>query len=136
MRLISDDIWAVLTIWQEARGELQPGKVAVAEVIRNRTQQHHQSDGTVAGTVLKAAQFSGWNTRDPNRLACARLEDTDPQVIACREAWQEALDGSNVTHGALYYLNPKAVPELPAWVDVMDEVAVIGRHHFFRPKGG
>ena len=134
-RLISDETWAVLTIWAEARGEVQLGRIAVAEVIRNRTAVAHLGCHTVAATVLAPYQFSCWNTRDPNRLTAALLDDADLLVRACRDAWREAEDGSAVANEALYYLNPQVVRDLPAWVDDCDEVAQIGRHRFYRPKG-
>lgn len=134
MRLISDDTWAALTIWCEARGEAQQGRVGVAEVIRNRTQQHFMSDGTVPGTVLAPFQFSAFNTRDPNRIAAAKLDTENTVLRQCFEAWFEAMGGSQVTNGALYYLNPMAVASMPTWVDECHEVAAIGRHRFFKPK--
>ena len=59
-RLIPEDKLAILTIAQEALAEPFEGKLAVAEVIRNRMKQRYMSDGTVEGTVLRAWQFSGW----------------------------------------------------------------------------
>lgn len=132
-RLVPDETWAVLTIWQEARGEAAEGRVAVAEVIRNRMRRQYQSDGTVVGTVLRPYQFSGWNTRDVNRRLSAVLHDDDPSVIACRDAWHLALEGSEITNGAVLYCNPKVIAELPLWVAASREVAVIGRHHFYVP---
>jgi N-acetylmuramoyl-L-alanine amidase len=131
VRLISDDTWAALTIWQEARGEPHEGRVAVAEVIRNRMARHYQSDGTVTGTVLRPYQFSGWNTTDPNRRLAAVLDDSDLVVLACREAWRSAVAGSTFAKGAVFYLNPETMATLPPWVDLCHEVAIIGKHHFY-----
>lgn len=135
MRLIADDVWATLTIWQEARGETHHGRLAVAEVIRNRTAQRYSSDGTIAGTVLRAYQFSGWNTKDPNRGACAMLDYGDPIVADCFLAWREAQEGSNLVRGALLYFARAVVAE-PDWVAHCDRVATIGRHEFYLPKAG
>lgn len=134
MRLIPDDIWATLTIWQEARNQPPEGQIAVGEVIWRRTQQHYMSDGTVAGTVLKALQFSGWNAGDPNRVTAAQLDDADPVVQHCAAAWAQAKSGSNYSKGALLYLNPDVLDRLPGWVKNCDEVAVIGAHHFYVPR--
>ena len=133
-RLLSDDALAVATIWQEARGEPYAGKVAVAEVIRNRTVEHYQSDGTVAGTVLRTFQFSGWNSGDPNRIKAAKIDDDDPIVQDCLKAWHEAVQGSQTVNGALLYFNPAIVAE-PAWAQpsVATQVAEVGAHRFFVP---
>lgn len=135
MRLIPDTALAVITIWQEARGESHEGKVAVAEVIRNRMKAMYSSDGTVAGTVARRWQFSGWNTDDPSRAQSLQIDDDNPVVQDCLRAWREAnTDGTNYAKGALLYLNPRAVPVLPAWVRNSDRVAEIGNHVFYVPR--
>jgi N-acetylmuramoyl-L-alanine amidase len=134
-RLVSEEAWAVLTIAQEASGESYAVKLATAEVIRNRMRRRYSSDGTVAGTVLRPYQFSGWNTKDPNRIRCAALEDTDPLTQECRRAWKEAVAGSDTVNGAVLYFNP-AIVQTPEWVERSEAVAVVGPHHFFVPKEG
>ena len=138
MKLIHDHLWGILTVWQEARGESYEGKMAVAEVILRRTQQKYSSDGTIAGTCLQPLQFSGWNAKDPNRIKAAQVDSEDPMVLECELAFDIALKGSNMSHGALLYLNPSGFPPngLPGWVARCEEVAVIGRHHFYVPKEG
>lgn len=133
MKLIPDDVWAILTIWQEARGEIQDGKVGVAEVIYNRAKAKYSSDGTISGTILKPYQFSGWNTLDSNRLKCANLEYDDPIILDCKEAWEDAKKGSRLTEGALLYYNPRTVHE-PDWVDNCRLTAIIGKHYFYITK--
>jgi len=133
MRLVSDTAWAALTIWQESRGESYFGKLAVAEVIRNRMQRKYQSDGTVVGTVLRPYQF-GWNTKDHNRVLAAQLDDGDEVVRECIQAWTEATtQDSNIALKALLYYNPAAVRETPPWVGACRKVATIGAHHFYVP---
>ena len=138
MRLITEEALAIVTIMQEAAGEPYEGKLAVAEVIRNRMQQRYSSDGTVAGTVLRPYQFSGWNTADPGRVRNIRA-DTDQQVVQdCSRAWTEALAGSNLTNNAVLYYNPdpRLVPKTPDWAmpHSAEQVAAVGRHVFFVPK--
>mgnify|MGYP001567218527 FL=1 len=58
MKLVPDATWGLITLWMEGRGETHAGKVAIAEVILNRTKQKYSSVGTVAGTCLRAFQFS------------------------------------------------------------------------------
>lgn len=140
MRLLPDDAWAIATIWGEARGESQLGKVAVAEVIRNRMVRRLCSDGTVAGTVLWPFQFSAWNTSDPNRRRMATLDTEDPILLDCRAAWEES-EHTIATLGATHYLNPSVLSRLPAWAADPDdptrlhEAAVTlreGRHVFLK----
>ena len=133
MRLIPDDVVAWVTIWMEARGEPDEGKLAVAEVIWNRMRTRYSSDGTAAGTCLRAYQFSGWNTDDPNRIPAFKLDTDDPMVQACRNAWDLAKAGSNTVNKAVLYLNPKVVPKLPAWVAKSKLVATVGQHQFYVP---
>lgn len=132
MLLIPDDTWAVITIWQESRGEDYIGKIGVGEVIYNRMSKKYMSDGTAAGTCLRAYQFSGWNAADANRIPSLKLDDTDAMVQECMRAWVAATTGSDYTHGALFYYNPALV--IPPWAKLYTETAVIGKHRFMVPK--
>lgn len=133
MRLITDRALAIITIWQEARGQTYHGKLAVASVIRNRMNARYSSDGTVAGTVLRPLQFSGWNTKDPNRTPSMMIDDTSPVVQECGRAWDES-ERHETVNGAVLYYNPKIVPQ-PLWAkpDVAKLVAREGDHDFFTP---
>lgn len=132
MRLFSDTALAAATIWQEARGEPYEGKLAVAEVIRNRMRVRYTSDGTIAGTVLRPHQFSGWNSDDVNRIPSLKLDDADKVVADCIRAWKEAAEkNTDVAKGALLYYAPALV--FPAWARSCREVARIGRHVFLMP---
>lgn len=133
MRLVEDETWAVMTLVAEASGEPYEAQLAVAEVIRNRTATRYNSDGTVIGTVLAAAQFSCWSTRDKNRLRVARMDWDDPAVVSCRRAWREAMFGqSNTVRGAVLYYNPN-VPGIkrPTWDRSECLVATVGAQRFF-----
>jgi N-acetylmuramoyl-L-alanine amidase len=130
VRLLTDDALAAVTIFQEAEGELYVGKLAVAEVIRNRMAQRYQSDGTVAGTVARPLQFSGWNASAPNRVRSLVADDTDPEVADCIKAWAEAKTGSDVARGATLYFNPRLAQ--PSWANRVQIVAAIGNHQFFK----
>jgi len=129
MRLISDDTLAAVTIMQEAEGEPYEGKVAVAEVIRNRTARKFFSDGTVAGTVLRPLQFSGMNSGSSNRVRTFKADDSSPIVQDCIKAWAAALAGSNTVQGAMHYVNLDIVR--PSWVDQLRFVGKIGQHSFY-----
>lgn len=132
MRLISDEALAVVTIWQEAAGESFEGKVAVGEVIRNRMRRFYSSDGTVAGTVARRKQFSGWNdSAQENALLIRslRLDDGDAVVNSCLTAWRHAQDGSELANGAVLYANLAVCT--PPWLPNVQQVAKIGHHNFF-----
>ena len=132
MRLIPDAALAAITIWQEARGEPYEGKLAVAEVVRNRMRARYASDGTVAGTVLRPRQFSGWNSEDLNRIPSVKLDDGDKVAADCIRAWTEATEkNTDVARRALLYYAPALA--LPAWAKACVEVARIGRHVFLVP---
>lgn len=134
-RLISEDVLAVITIAQEALMEPYEGKLAVAEVIRNRMQQKYASDGTVEGTVLRPLQFSGWNTGDHVRIRSMRWDDQWERIQECKRAWQDALNGSNITRQAVLYYNPTVVLVIPKWArpEHAQQVAHIGQHVFYVP---
>lgn len=136
MRLITEEALAVITIYQEAQGESYEGKLAVAEVIRNRMKKQYASDGTVSGTVLRPMQFSGWNAKDPGRIRAVRSDSDDRIVQDCIRAWHEAIAGSDTVNGAVLYYNPSIIPDAPEWAmpDSADQVATVGHHVFFVPK--
>ena len=130
MRLISDEALAVVTIYQEARGESFTGQCAVGEVIRNRMARRYSSDGTVAGTVCRNWQFSGWNNGDPNRIPSLMIDDTSPIVANCVKAWRTS-QATTYARGAVLYYNPAIVKTPPDWAKEEKHVATIGAHKFF-----
>lgn len=127
-RLIEDWKWAVMTIRQEADSEPFIGKVAVAEVIRNRTASKYNSDGTVIGTILRPLQFSGWNTSDPNRIRIARIDLDDKNTHDALAAWELAQKGSDYVRGANLYHTKALHPE---WADKVEKITEIGNHIFY-----
>lgn len=141
-RLISDEGLAVATIWQEARGEPFLGKLAVAQVIKNRTLRKYNSDGTVPGTVLAPYQFSGWNTKDPNRPVSGLLDIEDAVVRSCQEAWRLASYPSQkfMSLGHKFpavLFHARTMSEYPEWTksERVVKVAEIGNHIFYDDLG-
>jgi spore germination cell wall hydrolase CwlJ-like protein len=130
MRLVSEDAIAIVTIYQEAEGEPFAGKVAVGEVIRNRATRKYSSDGTVIGTCLRASQFSGWNTNSKNRTRSLQIDSEAQSVQDCVIAWEQSR-ASNLTLGAVLYLNPDLVNPLPSWAQESKLLATIGNHKFY-----
>jgi spore germination cell wall hydrolase CwlJ-like protein len=132
VRLISDDALAIVTIMQEAAGEPYEGMVGVGEVIRRRAERHFQSDGTVAGTVLRSYAFSGWNSKpDFLRIRTVQLEDVDDRVPEAARAWRESAV-SSVVPDAVYYCNLGVLEEPPAWARPANFVRQVGNHSFYR----
>lgn len=130
---------AVATIWQEARGESYEGKLAVAEVIRDRTLLKYQSDGTLLGTLFKAYQFSGWNTDDPNRLKALKAI-AEPHLLspnqrfeleACAAAWAEAVATGTATAKSAVLYHAASMKQFPGWSKRVKEVARVGGHIFY-----
>jgi N-acetylmuramoyl-L-alanine amidase len=130
VRLFNENFIAIATIWAEARGEPREGRIAVGEVIRRRTKRRYNSDGTITGTCCRDRQFSCWNNNDPNRLKMLSLDDDDPLVIDCAQAWAES-QWSDYTNGAVLYLALDSLKYLPPWVRQCRVVAKIGAHTFY-----
>jgi len=128
MRLISDDPFGIICVYMEAEDQPYDGKLAVAEVILRRKTRKYMSDGSVAGTVLRKSQFSGFNTEAKNRIRAFKLDTTDPNANDCVRAWEEAKRGSEIVPGVLHYYNPKLCS--PPWAKDAKVVKVIGDHCF------
>jgi hypothetical protein len=134
MRLVTDRALGIATVWQEARGLDYQGKVNVASAMRNRMKKKYSSDGTVAGTVLRDRQFSGWNASDPNRVPSAQLDDKDPVVMECARAWDASEFNDTVNGAVLYYA--KSMKTAPHWAQPSNSkiLATDSGHIFLVPK--
>lgn len=137
---------AASTIFLEAEGEPDEGKVAIAWVIRTRM----RAGGTVHTIILGSdgrayadgrayEPWSCWND-DYVPIARARLAAA-PE--ARREAcWRAAAGGlwgliPDPTSGANFYLNPELTKKIrkgtmPSWYAPEKVVVRIGRHEFLR----
>jgi N-acetylmuramoyl-L-alanine amidase len=132
MNLVPPSVWGIMTIIAEARGEPYEGKVAVGEVIRERTKRCYSSDGTIPGTVLWPKQFSCWNSGDRNRIYVANLDTTSLIVKQCIEAWEDSING-DFTKGAVLYCNRNIVQ--PVWASDNNFLVRIGDHWFYSDNG-
>lgn len=126
MRIVTDEQWAVLTIYGEAAGEPYDGKLAVAKTIRNRMRLEYNSDGTVVGTVLAPKQFSMWN-RTP-WLWVANADDTKIPTLECVNAWRDSVDTEVLPDDVVLY---HAEYVDPYWASKVEFVKQIGRHLFY-----
>lgn len=129
------------TLWGEARGEPDQGKVAVAWVIRNRASRPRFAgpllgkEGAAAQVCRAPYQFSCWNEDDPNRPYLMTL---DPSHYTLERTIAEGvLTGtlSDPTQGADHYHTIAAPGWAPAWPPgwsrSMKEVARWGGHVFY-----
>ena len=130
-RVIPDDVWGILCIFAEARGEPYDGMVAVGNVIRTRTAKHFFSDGTVASTVTWPFQFSWMNHNDAQRGRVLGSKWDDPKMPECAKAWFESEHHSVVGDSTHYYNDVVASP-IWAKANRMTYIARVGRHVFFR----
>ena len=131
-RVIPDDVWGTLCIFAESRGEPYEGQIAVGNVIRNRTVRRWFSDGTVAGTVAWAQQFSWMNAIDAQRVRVLSASWDEPGMAVAARAWRESATRQLVGDAVLYHADYVA----PYWAKAqsVEFVTRIGRHLFFRNR--
>lgn len=140
MNLSARDIEiAARTVYGEARGEIEKGKIAVAWVIRNRAEHpgwwsrdpnDDITDDTIEAVCRDPRQFSCWNKDDPNRekiLAVNLDSDVFRQCLALTAAVLANLV-PDPTGGATHY-HVDGVE--PAWARGRDPDVTIGNHHFY-----
>jgi N-acetylmuramoyl-L-alanine amidase len=133
LRLFSEESIVLATLWAECRSEPLEGMLAVAEVIRRRTKDHYNSDGTLTGTCCKPYQFSCWNQDDKQRLRMLNLSDQDSMVMRMRDVWENS-EFTDYSNGAVLYYSPDAMRppgSVPEWTKDCRLVATIGRHLFY-----
>lgn len=131
-RLSDRDILA-RCIWGEARGESVTGMLAVAHVVLNRVKagkSHYGSKGGVSGVILKPAQFSCFNSNDPNLKWM--LHPPNGVLRTCEIVAELALSGYTIdpTSGSTHYANLDVCN--PAWRRTMENKGKIGRHTFYK----
>lgn len=134
------------TVYGEARGEGDIGRLAVAYVACNRaeiaaryvaaTERKHPlfGDGTIAGACLMPWQFSCWNASDPNSGPLHGLDLTGDAAIPCVAAACAAISRTpedpslSATHYHVLGLHPY-------WARGHDPLVTIGHHVFYRLSG-
>lgn len=126
-----DEEIATATVWMEASGEPPEGRRGVAWVLVNRLNSGRYGK-SLADVCLSPFQFSCWNTSDPNRRRMARTPETDPVLLDCGAALQEAqAGGTDPTQGAtLYYADSMTTP--PEWAAKATFTVQLGSQLFFR----
>ena len=137
---LTDRDYLALTIYGEARGEKNAGRLAVGTVIRNRVKAGRFGPSYEA-VCLKPQQFSCWNATDPNRPKLDRLSDqirdhlapTDKALIECYVIADCLIDGQAAMlkiRAATHYF-ATWLKEPPAWAASGVFVGTVGSHMFF-----
>ena len=120
---------AIATLWQEARGEDQEARIADAHVIRNRITELYDSDGTIAGTVLKRWQFSGWMSARIARQSLRAVAIGGGLIMDLELAWDAASTEPDPTRGAVLYYSPESMrtpTSRPRWASKAPYLTTIG----------
>lgn len=127
-----------LLLYLEGRGEPIEGRIAIANVVRNRTRgKLHYFD-----VIIATNQFSCLNSNDPNYpiaiktaqvLSQAQIGEIPDAILReCVFVSQGVVSGFVLdnTKGAKYYFNPSVCR--PSWAAKMAITRVIGNHQFLR----
>lgn len=148
---LSEEEYLALCLWDEARGEAEEGRRAVAQVVLNRRRKRYSSDGTIRGTVLAPNQFSGFWFDFVNgryQRVCFDQEAADIRAHrlllnaqkdlywgTCEHAAEVALHGDLETvlsTDTVLYYNPAVVHSPPAWALPAKLDRIIGHHAFYK----
>lgn len=146
----TDLLVGALTIYGEARGDTQEGKVAVAHTILNRCKAQKWwgkgvpalVDHSIAEVCLTPSQFSCWNEKDPNRKVLDAMQKeglafniSGKDFRACLKALIDAVDGFTIDHtkGCTHYVTTALHQsgKAPEWCRRGDYIE-IGKHRFWR----
>lgn len=118
-------------VYYEASNEPMKGKIAVANVIINRTKSS-LFPTTICEVLKQKGQFSYWKNI---RRIDSRNDAVMDQVNDSIEASVAVMQGVAVdnTHGALYFINPKTAA-YKDWLRGMKKTIKIENHTFYKPK--
>lgn len=132
-----DVLYMAATVYGEARGESEQGKLAVAQVILNRLHKKSWYGNSIIDVCVKPWQFSCWNENDPNSKKVRALAfggDSNPELnsdayLDCLAAAIKAVRGGiedktlNSTHYHTRHVSPK-------WSEGKEYIS-IGNHQFY-----
>uniref|UniRef100_A0A6M3XNP8 Putative cell wall hydrolase n=1 Tax=viral metagenome TaxID=1070528 RepID=A0A6M3XNP8_9ZZZZ len=120
-----------LTVYGEARGESEQGKVAVAWVCLNR-----EADSVKWNDITDPFQFSCWNLNDPNLGAIMGILPFNLVFAECLDIAYGVYFGKlhDPTGGATNYYAPAGMPDKnpPYWAKDMQITKAIGGHIFLK----
>jgi spore germination cell wall hydrolase CwlJ-like protein len=120
------------TIFGEAEGESDLGKVAVGWVIMNRVAKQTWYGRDVIGVCLWPWQFSCWNPGTPRRTIIESVRNNNTHFQKCLESAKKVLTSSepDPTGGATHYHANYISP--PAWTYGATFTVQIGKHLFYK----
>ena len=125
------------TIFGEARGESDQGKIGVAYTVVNRVSIAQARGGywwgnTIREVCLKPSQYSCWNTSDPNRATILAVRPGnrifDRCLVIARQVIDQAI-ANPVDRSTHYYATYIAAPN---WVRGATFVVQLGVHKFYK----
>lgn len=124
---------AARTVFGEARGETQVGKLAVASVICNRAMNPSWWGDDIKSVCLKPWAFSCWNAKSPTRPATVNTPLHDSRLSEIFEILMELTSGhqKDPTNNCDHYCRTDAIPHIH-WARGATPVVTIGNHTFFR----
>lgn len=118
-----------LCVWREARGEPYPGKLMVAQVIKNRVEDKRWPDDYV-GVITQPYQFSAFNQNDPNVVKFPKEDDPAwKESVAAADAVLAAREGHSYTSANHYHV--KQMDPKPRWAEGKTPVGEAGNHVFY-----
>jgi len=125
-----DLVTTAKTVYGEARGEPEGGRVAVAWVIRNRAETGYRGDKP-ADVCMKPFQFSCWNANDPNLSKLKYLNTQSEGFRQCllavamvfADLVPDPTNGSRHYHVAGLSVN---------WAEGKEPEVKIGNHLFYK----
>ena len=128
----SDRHCLVVAVYKEARGESYKGKLGVAEVIRNRVGRSDFKP-SICGVVKQRGQFPWYNGYRSLQIKPGQLKQPQDKrsYAEANKAVVEALQGSNVTHGSLYFVHRRVVKK-QRWLKKMKFQVRIGSHVYYK----
>lgn len=116
------DLFACL-VHAESAGEPYTGQVAVAAAVLNRVKDSRYPNSVRAVIMEVASGFYQYSPVQDGRIY-------QPASATAYRAVQEALNGSDPSHGATGFYNPAKTTNL--WVRIQPVTTTIGNHVFFR----
>lgn len=129
------DQWLLaLCLWREARGCSIEALTGIAAVIRNRAlDKQGRWPRDTAGVILQPAQFSSFNTGDPNSLKFPRPALKSPDEAAWQMCTQVALATltPDPTDGATNY-ESEPLDKLPKWANPLRLTVTIPPFRFYK----
>lgn len=127
-----DDIDALArTIWGEARGEDEKGRMLVAQVILNRWRTGYRGKKSIADVCQDPWQFSCWNGVDVNRAKIMRVDMNDKAFRACFRIALSAIDVTDSLPVTARHYYATSMRQPPKWSVGHTPVLEHGHHKFY-----